>query len=321
MGGLTKELLDQVALAVTHPNRGLFARTREGFLYPHPLALSMEMGRELLMLAGSVLGKALYQGILLQVPLAPFFVARLQGRLPSLDDLSVLDPEVHRSLIALKRFAGDASDLGLYFLLETEAFGSRIEEELVPGGASVPVTNSNKLQYVHLVADWHLRRRLGPAAAAFGAGLSRVISLEWLRVFSAREVNMLLGGGEGRDIDVADMRRHCQYSGYSAGSRTIKMFWEVVEKLTPDDRTALLRFVTACSRPPLGGFRHLRPPLTIHKVDCGAGVLGLFGADIDRLPSASTCANMLKLPNYRRTATLREKLLMAVQSGAGFDLS
>lgn len=136
---------------------------------------------------------------------------------------------------------------------------------------------------------------------------------------------MLLGGGEGRDVDVADMRRHCQYSGgYSASSRTVKMFWEAVERMTPDDRSALLRFVTACSRPPLGGFAYLRPPLTIHKVDCrvGAGVLGLFsGSDIDRLPSASTCANMLKLPNYRRAATLREKLLMSVRSRAGFDLS
>ena len=43
--------------------------------------------------------------------------------------------------------------------------------------------------------------------------------------------------------------------------------------------------------------------------------------DVDRLPSASTCYNLLKLPNYRRGSTMREKLLYAISSGAGFDLS
>ena len=32
------------------------------------------------------------------------------------------------------------------------------------------------------------------------------------------------------------------------------------------ERGLLLKFCTSCSRPPLGGFRHLAPPLTIHKV-------------------------------------------------------
>lgn len=32
-------------------------------------------------------------------------------------------------------------------------------------------------------------------------------------------------------------------------------------------------------------------------------------------------SNTLKLPNFRRTSTLREKLLYAIKSGAGFELS
>ena len=47
--------------------------------------------------------QALYEGLLLDVPLAPFFVAHLQGRLPLFDDLATLDREVHRSLLQLKR--------------------------------------------------------------------------------------------------------------------------------------------------------------------------------------------------------------------------
>ena len=41
-----------------------------------------------------MVGKALYEGILINVALAPFFTARLQGRSPTFDDLAALDPEV-----------------------------------------------------------------------------------------------------------------------------------------------------------------------------------------------------------------------------------
>lgn len=89
------------------------------------------------------------------------------------------------------------------------------------------------------------------------------------------------------------------------------------------DRALLLRFVTSCPRPPLGGFRDLTPPFTLHKVDEEASVFAtLGGADVSRLPSASTCFNMLKLPNYRRAGTLRDKLLYAIRNNtSGFELS
>lgn len=41
----------------------------------------------------------------------------------------------------------------------------------------------------------------------------------------------LLSGGK-HDIDVADLRNNTRYTGgYSEGSRTIKLFWEVFNKL------------------------------------------------------------------------------------------
>lgn len=38
----------------------------------------------------------------------------------------------------------------------------------------------------------------------------------------------------------------------------------------PEERRALLKFVTSSSRPPVQGFKHLHPPFTIHKVNCEA---------------------------------------------------
>ncbi|EIE23025.1 hypothetical protein COCSUDRAFT_15978, partial [Coccomyxa subellipsoidea C-169] len=333
-GGLVKEFLEEVVKAGFDVNRGLFTSTAEGGLaFPQPAAAHIASAPALLHFLGLVFGKALYEGILLDTPLAPFFVARLQGRRPMFDELAALDPELHRNLLHLKRYEGEAEDLGLSFAAEEEAFGRRSVQELVPGGADVAVTNANKLLYIHLVADWHLNGRLGAAAAAFAAGLAQacclcffilsVIAPGWLRLFNPAEVNQLLSGGEGGGLDVGDMRAHATYSGgYGPDSPTVKLFWKARPYFAIILRSALMKFATSVSRAPLGGFKHLNPPLTLHRVPCDASPLALLGgADVDRLPTASTCYNMLKLPNYRRASTLRKKLLYAISANAGFDLS
>eukprot|EP00891_Asterochloris_glomerata_P009406 jgi/Astpho2/9406/e_gw1.00145.21.1_t len=320
-GGLVLEFIEQAGRF--DQNYGLFTSTGDGLAYPHPAARSLPGGLALLELVGLIVGKALYEGLLLDVPLAPFFVAHLQGRRPLFDDLATLDREVHHSLLQLKRYEGSAADLCLDFTVEDDTFGSKTLQELRPGGEDMAVTDDNKLQYIHLVADWHLNGRLGACSAAFARGLHAVIPASWLRLFDPREVNQLVGGGASGDIDVNDLQQHSAYSnGYSSSDHTICLFWKVLSEFGRPELQALMRFTTSCSRAPLGGFKHLNPPFTIHKVPCDSAATALlFGKDVDRLPSASTCFNMLKLPNYRRASTMRQKLLQSISSGAGFELS
>jgi ubiquitin-protein ligase E3 C len=79
-----------------------------------------------------------------------------------------------------------------------------------------------------------------------------------------------------------------------------------------EEQSLLLKFVTACPRPPSLGFGSLTPRFTIQKID---------NPDDNRLPSASTCFNVLKLPSYSSEKKLKEKLLYALHSKSGFDLS
>jgi ubiquitin-protein ligase E3 A len=44
------------------------------------------------------------------------------------------------------------------------------------------------------------------------------------------------------------------------------------------------------------------------------------GGDSNRLPTASTCFNILLLPQYESEERLRERLLKAVDECAGFGL-
>jgi len=130
-------------------------------------------------------------------------------------------------------------------------------------------------------------------------------------VFNQQEVQILLGGVNA-PIDLVDLREHTNYGGlYDDNAPTIVAFWNVVNSFDQEQRRALLRFVTSCSRPPLLGFKELIPNFAIRDA----------GEDQHRLPTSSTCVNLLKLPRYTNERVLREKLLQAIYSGAGFDLS
>lgn len=70
-------------------------------------------------------------------------------------------------------------------------------------------------------------------------------------MFNQQELQILLGGVD-TPIDVDDLRTNTQYGGlYGEDQPTIQAFWRVVESFTQDQKRALLRFVTSCSRPPL----------------------------------------------------------------------
>lgn len=51
---------------------------------------------------GKVVGKALYEGILLDYSFSHVFIQKLLGRYSFLDELSTLDPELYRNLMYVK---------------------------------------------------------------------------------------------------------------------------------------------------------------------------------------------------------------------------
>jgi ubiquitin-protein ligase E3 C len=135
-------------------------------------------------------------------------------------------------------------------------------------------------------------------------------------MFNQSELQTLIGG-DSSEIDVDDLRRNTAYGGvYQIGDdglehTTVQLFWKVLKELDDSDRRKVLKYVTSTPRAPLLGFSQLNPVFSIRDA----------GSDEDRLPSTSTCVNLLKLPRYSTAKILREKLLYAVNSGAGFDLS
>ncbi|XP_076243560.1 ubiquitin-protein ligase E3C isoform X2 [Calliopsis andreniformis] len=312
-GGLFREFLSELLKTCFDPNRGFFRLTKDNMLYPNPtVQLLVEDFPKHYYFIGRILGKALYENLLIEIPFAEFFLSKIIGRQSDVDVhyLASLDPVMYRNLLYLKSYKGDVTDLGLDFTVLSDELGERRINELKPNGASIPVTNHNRIEYIHLMADYKLNKQIRAQCNAFKQGIGNVIPLEWLQMFNNKELQVLISGAQ-LPVDVNDLKLHTIYTGgYAPDHPTITAFWKVVSEFNDQQKGQLLKFVTSCSRPPLLGFKELDPPFCIQ-----------HAGSVDRLPTSSTCMNLLKLPEFPDEKTLREKLLYAIQAGAGFELS
>ncbi|KAL4780914.1 hypothetical protein BJX76DRAFT_360435 [Aspergillus varians] len=355
-GGVTKEFLTSVTNEAFKSTVGLrlFEENDQHLLYPSPVSVEQrkenlrqlgfkentaewtEQIRGLLRryeFLGRVIGKCLYEGILVDVSFAPFFLLKwaLTGGMSSaqretayranLNDVKDLDAGLYQGLLQLKNYPEDVEDFALNFTVTDtiplpDGRSRTMTRDLKSNGSDTAVTNQNRLVYISYIARYRLQVQPALQTNAFLQGLGQIIQPSWLSMFNQSELQTLVSGESG-DIDVMDLRQNTLYGGvYTIGDDneehpTIKLFWEVMEKMTNEERRNVLRFVTSTPRAPLLGFSHLNPRFSIRD----------SSEDQERLPSTSTCVNLLKLPRYNSASGLREKLLYAVNSGAGFDLS
>jgi ubiquitin-protein ligase E3 C len=352
-GGVTKEFLTSITNEAFRAENGpnLFVANDQNLLYPNPAKLDdceafmREAGltekdeawkdgvRELLQqyeFLGRIVGKCLYESILVDVGFAGFFLLKWAASgatsaesayRANINDLRDLDEGLYQGLLKLKNYTGNVQDLALDFTIDDTATlpgetTRTITRELKPGGSEMPVTNTNRPMYMFYVAHHRLVAQPKYQTQAFLRGLGQIIKPSWLSMFNQSELQTLIGG-DSAEIDVEDLRSNTEYGGvYVMGDDglehpTIQLFWKVLKDLDDSDRRKVLKYVTSTPRAPLLGFSQLNPRFSIRDA----------GGDESRLPSTSTCVNLLKLPRYSTATILRNKLLYAVNSGAGFDLS
>ncbi|RLV99887.1 hypothetical protein DV515_00009385 [Chloebia gouldiae] len=340
--GVFKEFLEEIIKKVFDPALNLFKTTSgDERLYPSPTSYIHENYLQLFEFVGKMLGKAVYEGIVVDVPFASFFLSQLLGHhhsvfYSSVDELPSLDSEFYKNLTSIKRYDGDISDLGLTLSYDEDVMGQLVCHELVPGGKTIPVTNENKISYIHLMAHFRMHTQIKSQTAALIGGFRSIIKPEWIRMFSAPELQRLISG-DNAEIDLEDLKKHTvYYGGFHGSHRVIIWLWDILANdFSPEERAMFLKFVTSCSRPPLLGFAYLKPPFSIRCVEVsddqdtgdtlGSVLRGFFTIRKKepggRLPTSSTCFNLLKLPNYSKKSILREKLRYAISMNTGFELS
>lgn len=326
-GGITKEFLINSTVEGVLPASSfhLFKETNQNQVYPNDdifkrLSISKDVKeqREKLLrikFIGSLVGKCLYENVLIDISFAPFFIGKWPnyGYLKSsINDLNYLDRELFENLMKLTSMSPEEIDaLSLTFVIEENVDGKMVTFDLLPpDGGNTKVDYTNRLNYIHQVSNFRLNRSLHLQTNYFLKGLYEVISSNWLSMFDPSELQMLISGGES-DVNIDEWRANVEYGGYLENDLTVIYFWQIVSEMTPQERFKLIKFVTSVSRAPLLGFQSLNPRFGIRNA----------GRSKERLPTASTCVNLLKLPDYQDKAVLKSKLLYAINTEAGFDLS
>ncbi|KAK2990179.1 hypothetical protein RJ640_014631 [Escallonia rubra] len=295
-GGIFKDFMENITRAAFDVQYGLFKETTDHLLYPNPgSGMIHDQHLQFFHFLGTILAKAMFEGILVDIPFATFFLSKLKQKYNYLNDLPSLDPELYRHLIFLKHYEGDISELELYFVIVNNEYGEQTLEELLPGGKNARVTNENVITFIHLVANHRLNFQIRQQSSHFLRGFQQLIQKDWIDMFNEHELQLLISGSvDGFDID--DLRSFTNYAGgYNSEHYVIDMFWEVLKEFSVENQRKFLKFVTGCSRGPLLGFKHLEPTFCIQRAAGNASEEAL-----DRLPTSATCMNLLKLPPYRR---------------------
>lgn len=260
-------------------------------------------------IAGSLVGLAIYNSVLLDVAFPRVVYRMLLGQDPTLQDLAQFRPETARGLQSLLDYDGtDVEDVFcLDFSVVYESWGERREHELVPGGSAIDVSHENKQQYVDLYVQWALVDHVKKQFDAFRKGFMQVASSDVLMLIRAEELELLAVGS--KELDFTELRRSARYEdGFEENSKEIQWLWEAVESFSPEEQKKFLQFATGSDRAPIRGLGSLD------------FVVSCAGADSDRLPSAHTCFNHLLVPRYSSKAKLASKLRAAIAESEGFGL-
>lgn len=81
-----------------------------------------------------------------------------------------------------------------------------------PNGKNIPVTNYNRLEYIHKLANYKLNTQIKKQCLAFREGLDSVVPILWLRMFNHKELQIIISGGN-QQINIDDFRAHTTYGG------------------------------------------------------------------------------------------------------------
>jgi len=260
---------------------------------------------------GRVLGLAIFHRRFLDAYFIVSFYKMILKKKITLADLEAVDAEYHRSLQWMLN--NDVTDvIDETFTTSEDTFGELVTVELKPGGANIEVNNDNKKEYVELMTEWRISKRVDEQFKAFMGGFTELIPQDLINVFDERELELLIGGMS--EIDVDDWKRFTDYRGFTEQDEVVQWFWQTVRAWPPERKSRLLQFATGTSRIPVNGFKDLQGSdgprrFTIEKA-----------GEVTSLPKSHTCFNRIDLPPYVSKEDLERKLIIAVEETMGFGV-
>ena len=320
-------------------DKRLWYKTTDGSLYPNLGLNENDECIKLFKLLGYIIGRAIYDDRLIDIPLSRVFWSILLERPIIFKDLKIIDKNLYnavedfRNLIKRKKELiknnpkitdeeiektvlynnKKLSELDLYF-----TFPGYDEIELKQGGSEILLTMKNVEEYVNLIYDFIFYKGIDRVVTAFRDGFALIYGLYNLKCFTSLELEEYICGSLEIKWDEDNLYENLKPGrGYTKNSRIFNDLIKFMCKLDKKGQRDFLIFATGTSRLPIGGFKSLSPKLTIVKKVTDKSEL-----PDDYLPTVMTCQNNMKLPEYSSYEILENKMLFAMKEGSKeFSLS
>lgn len=315
--GVLREWFLLVCQALFNQEHALFVacpKDRTRFLPNSASKVQHNLHLEYFSFCGRVIALALMHKVQVGIVFDRVFFLQLAGKPITLEDIKDADPDLYRSCKQILDMDSDFIDsdaLGLTFIREVEELGQRKAIQLCPGGKNIVVNSKNRVKYVDLLIKDRFVTSIAEQVSHFAKGFAEILSSSKLQQFffqslESEDLDWMLRGSEDA-ISVEDWKAHTEYNGYTDTDIQISWFWEIVGRMTAEEKKVLLFFWTSVKYLPVEGFRGLGSRLHIYKSHESG----------DRLPSSHTCFYRLCFPAYSSMPVMQARLKVITQEHIG----
>ena len=193
--GLTREFWLELSRAMFNPDYSLFNLTSNGATYyANSQSYINPDHTNFFKFVGRMVGKAIFDGCLLECYFARSLYKMMIGEELSFEDLADMDNDCFKNLKWFLDEENGIDHLGQYFCITRDYFGRYEEIELKEGGTNILVTNENKTEYVEKFTFFKMYRNVKEQIDAFLSGFHDMIPKDLISIFNAKELELLISG-------------------------------------------------------------------------------------------------------------------------------
>ncbi|XP_064839816.1 probable E3 ubiquitin-protein ligase HERC1 [Oncorhynchus masou masou] len=208
-----------------------------------------------------------------------------------IEDSGITEDNFHE-MIPLDSFVGQSAD------------GKMVP--IIPGGNSIPLTFSNRKEYVARAIEYRLHE-IDRQVAVVREGMSWIVPVPLLSLLTAKQLEQMVCGMPEISVDV--LKKVVRYREVEEHHTQVQWFWQTLEDFSNDERVLFMRFVSGRSRLP-ANTADISQRFQIMKVD----------RPYDSLPTSQTCFFQLRLPPYSSQTVMAERLRYAINNCRSIDM-
>ncbi|XP_078055944.1 putative E3 ubiquitin-protein ligase HERC1 [Mustelus asterias] len=260
---------------------------------------------------GILMGVAIRTKKPLDLHLAPMVWKQLCCIPLSLEDLEEVDLLYVQTLNSILHIEdGGITEENFHEMIPLDSFVGQSADgkmvPIIPGGNSIPLTFSNRKEYVDRAIEYRLHE-IDRQVAAVREGMSWIIPVPLLSLLTAKQLEQMVCGLP--EISVEVLKKVVRYREVDEQHQLTQWFWQTLEEFSNEERVLFMRFVSGRSRLP-ANTADISQRFQIMKVD----------RPYDSLPTSQTCFFQLRLPPYSSQAVMAERLRYAINNCRSIDM-